>query len=379
MARRDELWTSRVGGYIEPISPSGFDILIKGTSKYLNFNTTVGSTGYGLRDNAGTMEFKDYGGAWAGFGSGGGSGDMLASVYDPAGGAAQVAFLTDITGTNSNTNTGDEIDMTATVGGLVPTPPNNTTDFLRGDGTFAAPAGGGDMVLAGVQSVTGKKTFDTTKLAVKGSSTGVNTIASAIADGTDYTNTLPASAGTFALGTGTANEIAYWSATNVLGTLAVATYPSLTELAYVKGLTSAVQTQLNTAKIRPISIQVLDGASVLAVANGQAYFRIPTTLNGMNLTSCSAQVITTSSSGLPNVMITRGRQSSATSNFTYVDMLSTAITIDATEYDSKDATAAPVIDASNDDVNTGDVIRIDVDGAGTGTLGLNITLIFETP
>lgn len=32
--------------------------------------------------------------------------------------------------------------MTATVGGLVPTPPNNTTTFLRGDGTFASPAGG---------------------------------------------------------------------------------------------------------------------------------------------------------------------------------------------------------------------------------------------
>lgn len=33
--------------------------------------------------------------------------------------------------------------MTATVGGTVPTPPNNTTTFLRGDGTFATPAGGG--------------------------------------------------------------------------------------------------------------------------------------------------------------------------------------------------------------------------------------------
>lgn len=36
--------------------------------------------------------------------------------------------------------------MTATVGGAVPTPPNNTTTFLRGDGTFAAPAGSGDVV-----------------------------------------------------------------------------------------------------------------------------------------------------------------------------------------------------------------------------------------
>ena len=33
--------------------------------------------------------------------------------------------------------------MTATVGGAVPTPPNNTTTFLRGDGTFAAPSGSG--------------------------------------------------------------------------------------------------------------------------------------------------------------------------------------------------------------------------------------------
>jgi hypothetical protein len=33
--------------------------------------------------------------------------------------------------------------MSATVGGAVPTPPNNTTTFLRGDGTFATPPGGG--------------------------------------------------------------------------------------------------------------------------------------------------------------------------------------------------------------------------------------------
>lgn len=32
--------------------------------------------------------------------------------------------------------------MSATVGGAVPTPPNNTTTFLRGDGTFATPASG---------------------------------------------------------------------------------------------------------------------------------------------------------------------------------------------------------------------------------------------
>ena len=38
--------------------------------------------------------------------------------------------------------------MTATVGGLVPTPPNNTTTFLRGDGTFGAPAAGALVLIA---------------------------------------------------------------------------------------------------------------------------------------------------------------------------------------------------------------------------------------
>ena len=37
--------------------------------------------------------------------------------------------------------------MTATAGGLVPTPPNNITTFLRGDGTFAPAAGGGGSLV----------------------------------------------------------------------------------------------------------------------------------------------------------------------------------------------------------------------------------------
>lgn len=58
--------------------------------------------------------------------------------------------------------------------------------------------GVGDMVLASVQSVTGLKTFDTTKLAVKGSSTGSTAIASANAGASDYTATLQAGTGTLA-------------------------------------------------------------------------------------------------------------------------------------------------------------------------------------
>jgi gas vesicle protein len=69
--------------------------------------------------------------------------------------------------------------------------------------------------------------------------------ASGITTGNTRTLTVPDTSGTLPVGTGTANEIAYWSGTNTLGTLAVATYPSLTELSYVKGVTSAIQTQIN--------------------------------------------------------------------------------------------------------------------------------------
>ena len=47
-------------------------------------------------------------------------------------------------------------------------------------------------------------------------------------------------------GSGTINEIAYFTGATSIGSLTTATYPSLTELSYVKGVTSSIQTQLNT-------------------------------------------------------------------------------------------------------------------------------------
>tara|TARA_R110000868_G_scaffold244332_1_gene500518 strand:- start:237 stop:1715 length:1479 start_codon:yes stop_codon:yes gene_type:complete len=45
---------------------------------------------------------------------------------------------------------------------------------------------------------------------------------------------------------GTINQIAYFDSASSIASLTTATYPSLTELSYVKGVTSAIQTQLNT-------------------------------------------------------------------------------------------------------------------------------------
>ncbi|MDP3646313.1 MAG: tail fiber domain-containing protein [bacterium] len=42
------------------------DAFLEGTSRYLNFGTTQGTSGYGFRDNSGTLEFKNSGGTWQG-------------------------------------------------------------------------------------------------------------------------------------------------------------------------------------------------------------------------------------------------------------------------------------------------------------------------
>jgi len=216
-----------------------------------------------------------------------------------------------------------------------------------------------------------------------------------------------------ALSDATVDTIASFNGSKALTSLSTSTYPSLTELAYVKGVTSAIQTQItakldssayddastaetntgtSTAKYvspdglagsyagtKVASIYVIEAGTAVTTGDGKAYLRINSDLNGMNLVSVSIAVITTSSSGLPTVQLARGRQSSATSAHSFVDMLSTKVTIDATEYDSKDATTPAVIDTANDDVATGDLIRIDVDVAGTGTAGLILTMAFRLP
>lgn len=64
--RTQDFWRP-ISNYLQTNSLSGYHILINGTSRYLNFNTTSGATGYGFRDNAGVMEVKNSGGSWGGF------------------------------------------------------------------------------------------------------------------------------------------------------------------------------------------------------------------------------------------------------------------------------------------------------------------------
>lgn len=65
-------------------------------------------------------------------------------------------------------------------------------------------------------------------------------------------------------GTGTNNEISYFNSTgSTIGSLSTSTYPNLTELSYIKGLTSAIQTQLNAKQnVIPNVQSVISSATV---------------------------------------------------------------------------------------------------------------------
>ena len=119
---------------------------------------------------------------------------------------------------------------------------------------------------------------------------------------------------------------------------------------------------------------VFDFTTDIAEGNGKFYFHVPAGLNGMDLVEVHAKVITVGSGSTVDVQIHNLTDGS--------DMLSTSLTIDNGELDSKDAATAAVINGSEDDVVTNDVLRIDVDGNGGDTTiakGLIVTLGFRLP
>ena len=78
----------------------------------------------------------------------------------------------------------------------------------------------------------------------------------------------------------TASEIASFDASKNIKSLAVATYPSLTELAYVKGVTSAVQTQMDLKS--PLAAPVFTGLVKLPFQDLTASGAITSNIVGLN-------------------------------------------------------------------------------------------------
>lgn len=122
-----------------------------------------------------------------------------------------------------------------------------------------------------------------------------------------------------------------------------------------------------------ITIMAFDGGQdvVTGDAAGGAFYRIPSTLNGMNLVGVAAQVFQAGTTGTVLVQLNSSRLG---------DMLSTRIMIDSGETDSSTSATPAIINTSSDDVITGDRIRIDVDSTPTvKPLGLVVELTFRLP
>jgi hypothetical protein len=148
--------------------------------------------------------------------------------------------------------------------------------------------------------------------------------------------------------------------------------PQSTYLAFMHDGTNVVM--VSGSPVRILETTILDKDTLLTVGDwaGGVTFTVPLHLNGYNLIYVQGALTgAQSTSGLPTIQM---------ANITdAVDMLSTRITIDANEWDSKDAATAPVINTSYDDVATGDRIRFDIDVAGTGAKGLNVIHAYQKP
>ncbi len=192
--------------------------------------------------------------------------------------------------------------MTATVGGAVPTPPNNTTTFLRGDGTFAVPAGGGTVSTVSVVSANGfngsvATATSTPAITIGTSLTGLlkgnGTALSAATAGTDYQAPITLTT------TGTSG-----AATLVGNTLNV---PNYAGTSYTAGTgltlttnTFSVNTSQNISTLSNLTtnglIKTSGGTGALSIATAGTDYLTPTG-NGSGLTSLNASNI--SSGTLP--------------------------------------------------------------------------------
>ena len=124
------------------------------------------------------------------------------------------------------------------------------------------------------------------------------------------------------------------------------------------------------AGTKSVAVQLFAGDADTATGDGKAYFMVPAELNGMNLVGIRGGVVTAGTTGTTDIQVHNVTDA--------VDMLSTKLTIDSGETTSATAATAAVINTSNDDVATNDVLRFDVDAVSTtAAVGLFVTLSFR--
>lgn len=250
-------------------------------------------------------------------------GDMLKATYDPnADGVIVKAQLDSALANTSGTNTGDQ--TLAGLGGIAHSLATAINDFLVASGT----------------GVFVKKTLAEVKVILDWAA-DIATHA-AIADSTTVSGHVEAAiASEVTTGTDTARAV---------------TPDALAGSDYGK---------------RVMQVKVYDDVTAMSTGDGKFSFCIPPELNGYNLVDADAYVTTASTSGIPDIDIYNVTQAA--------EMFTVGITIDQDEFSSYAAATGVTIDTNNDDVATGDILRVDVITAGTGAKGLGVNLTFQLP
>lgn len=118
-----------------------------------------------------------------------------------------------------------------------------------------------------------------------------------------------------------------------------------------------------------VHIPAFGPATDTATGDGKAMFEVPEELNGMNITAVGAYVYTAGTTGTTDIQIRNVTQTA--------DILSTLISIDSTEVSSRTAATPAVINTSEDDLQTGDRLAIDVDAIHSGTAAKGLTVWFR--
>ena len=121
---------------------------------------------------------------------------------------------------------------------------------------------------------------------------------------------------------------------------------------------------------RTLVIKVIADGLPTYVGDGIARIVTPSTFDGLRLNTVGGHVYTAATGSTTNIQVNNETKG--------VDMLTTLLTIDAGENDSKDAVTPPVI-GPNSLVDEFDVIRFDIDqiGSTTAALGLELRLEFH--
>jgi hypothetical protein len=175
---------------------------------------------------------------------------------------------------------------------------NNVTFELpnkaAGTQTFAMlsdiSGGGGDVYLANDQTFTGENTFaigsgnDTPVTITKGGTGAGLKVTKSSGSG----DAIEVAEGSVSIADETASTIASFDGSKRIKSLATSTYPSLTELALVKGVTgSDIQTQINALKVENLSLQ--DGGSSIAATTYtlELYAQYAYTINQLKIISAS--------------------------------------------------------------------------------------------